>query len=282
MSENKKVKILIACHKPADVFSDDVYTPIHVGRKVSTCTEQMADMIGDDTGDNISAKNPYYCELTAQYWAWKNLDAEYVGLCHYRRFFQTQITTENVDKILGDKYDALCVTPIHDKLSVALRLIRSSSHEDYQIFVYCLKKVSPEAYLYAKQFLRRGIVTAFNMFVMKKKLFNEFAEWQFSILAEMEKYVRLSGYSRTRRLYGYYAEMLLPIFLLWKKKKIKYDDFVPKMGEIASKRKFHRYKNIKADILNKLMHYGLEIDYDATIVGFKCDGIDVGYIEKEM
>lgn len=51
-----KVKILVACHKPAEVYRDNVYTPIHVGRAVSKCTDKMQDMIGDDTGDNISAR----------------------------------------------------------------------------------------------------------------------------------------------------------------------------------------------------------------------------------
>ena len=45
------------------------------------------EMTPDNTGDNISLKNRSYCELTTQYWAWKNAEADYYGFCHYRRFF---------------------------------------------------------------------------------------------------------------------------------------------------------------------------------------------------
>ena len=70
--EQNKVKIYVASHKPDTVYSDDVYTPIHVGRKTSPYKEEMSQMIGDDTGENISGKNCYYSELTAEYWMWKN------------------------------------------------------------------------------------------------------------------------------------------------------------------------------------------------------------------
>ena len=120
-----KVKILVACHKPADVYRDNVYTPIHVGRAVSKCTDKMQDMIGDDTGDNISAKNPFYSELTAQYWLWKNVhDVDYVGLCHYRRYFKHLITEENVDGLLGKKNQIYLMKPTMIPYSIADHLLK--------------------------------------------------------------------------------------------------------------------------------------------------------------
>lgn len=69
-----KSMILVACHKPCNMYNKGIYTPIQVGKAIS---EYDLGIIGDDTGDNISQKNPSYCELTAQYWAWKNVDCRY-------------------------------------------------------------------------------------------------------------------------------------------------------------------------------------------------------------
>ena len=86
----EKIKILVACHKQAEVFKNNVYLPIHVGKALHKDVD--LGFLGDDTGENISRLNPLYCELTAQYWGWKNLDVEYIGLCHYRRYFKTSQT----------------------------------------------------------------------------------------------------------------------------------------------------------------------------------------------
>lgn len=278
--EQNKVKILVACHKPDTVYQDDVYTPIHVGRAISKNKEEMAEMLGDDTGDNISVKNPYYCELTAQYWGWKNIHTEYIGLCHYRRYFEEKITSENIDAKLGSNSDILCVTPIHEKYRNSLRLVRASCLEDYQIFMYSLKKVSPSYYLTAKEFLSKGVVTPYNMFVMKKSLFDRFAEWQFSILFEMEKHLRLSPYTRAKRVFGYYAEMMLPIFIKKNGLKVVYSNCVSMIGEKTKKHPFAPIYNFYIDMICKNGKCYKEQDVDAVITGFKLDGIDVGYLEK--
>ena len=71
--ENKVFKILVVHHKKDKVYKDDIYTPIHAGKSLSNLE---LDMIGDDTGYNISEKNPYYCELTALY----RVDSSLLGM----------------------------------------------------------------------------------------------------------------------------------------------------------------------------------------------------------
>lgn len=79
------VRIYVTHHKPGKIVQNRVITPIHGGK---TCAEVDLGIQGDDTGDNISHMNPYLCELTTQYWAWKNSSAlDYVGFMHYRRHF---------------------------------------------------------------------------------------------------------------------------------------------------------------------------------------------------
>ena len=86
----KSVKIIIATHKKFNEPKDtNLYLPVYVGA-------EGKDDLGyqkDNEGDNISKLNPYFCELTGIYWAWKNLDADYIGLVHYRRFFTTKKKT---------------------------------------------------------------------------------------------------------------------------------------------------------------------------------------------
>ena len=63
---------------------NDLYIPIRCGAVFDK--RDNVTMLGDDTGDNISEKRVSFCELTVLYWFWKNVKADYVGLCHYRRF----------------------------------------------------------------------------------------------------------------------------------------------------------------------------------------------------
>lgn len=98
------IEIFVACHKPSELPNNPIFHPIHVGAAISRVT--LPGMQRDDEGENISAQNPQYCELTAQYWAWKHSEADYIGLCHYRRYLSfskkrfTNFTPDNRKQIL--------------------------------------------------------------------------------------------------------------------------------------------------------------------------------------
>lgn len=78
------IKILVAVHKNYRMPDDPMYLPVFVGKEIHPTVNHTFQ--GDNTGDNISKKNPHYNELTALYWGWKNLDVDALGLIHYRRY----------------------------------------------------------------------------------------------------------------------------------------------------------------------------------------------------
>ena len=113
-----KATIIIATHKKYQMPADKMYLPVHVGaegKKDSDGKDLDLGYVKDNTGDNISLKNPSFCELTGLYWAWKNVDSDYIGLAHYRRHFSLNKKSKDpFDNILT--YDELA--PLLSKYKV--------------------------------------------------------------------------------------------------------------------------------------------------------------------
>ena len=87
---DKKFKVVIATHKKYKMPSDTMYIPLHVGAEGKKDEKGNILDLGyqkDNIGENISELNANFCELTGLYWAWKNLNYDYIGLVHYRRYF---------------------------------------------------------------------------------------------------------------------------------------------------------------------------------------------------
>ena len=274
-----KIKILVASHKPDKVYRDDVYTPIHVGRAISKYKEEMADMIGDDTGDNISAKNGTYCELTATYWAWKNLkDVEYIGLAHYRRYFETKFTNENVDKIF-ESCDVVIAQPyLHDRYN-EMKMARTLVMEDEVIFLKVFKKLFPEYEQTLIDYLYGFKDYPYNMFVMKRKTFDEYCTFLFAILSECEKLMKPLSYTNSNRRLGYIAEYLLPIFCLHHHLRIRTEPVVSFLGDKGDGSRNVK-QEIKIELLKKIYdkHKPACIEdmcMQSVLVGLKNDGLKV-------
>ena len=219
-----KVKIFVCCHKPYDGYRDEVYTPIHLGRAVSSCTDQMQDMIGDDTGDNISDRNVYYSEATGIYWVWKNVhDCEYVGIHQYRRFLDNHYTNENIDSFFADGTDVLMARPYFCRGTNRFYLaLGCMAMEDLIILYSVIKRKYPDYIPTFNEVMNNHTSCFFNLFVCRKTLFDEYATWLFDILFQVEKLYRPSPYPNAKRTLAYMSELLTPIFFLHNKKRVKY------------------------------------------------------------
>ncbi len=213
-----KVKIFVVAHKAAEIQKNKVLVPIHVGRVLSSPLEGM---IGDDTGENISEKNSQYCEMTAHYWIWKNVhDTKYVGLCHYRRYFGIDITEENLSEVMEDA-DVVMVEPSWHIDSVYSYFAKFMGAENMTILWMVLKKLYPE-YVETLVSVCDGVkFYPFNMLLCKKGLFDEYAEWMFSVLGECEKYVMHSPYTNGCRAFAYMAELLTGVYFIHRGMRIK-------------------------------------------------------------
>ncbi len=220
------IRILVAIHKNHWVPSDEMYLPIFAGKAISDAKLKYP---GDDSGDNISAKNNKYSELTALYWAWKNLTADAIGLVHYRRYLgepgirgnaarrhpENQILTKKTaEEILG-RVDAI----VPHKRNYMIETIYS--HYDHthdgkhlQLTRKILEKCCPEYLEAFDETLQRTEAHMFNMFVMKRELFCSYCEWLFPILQELDEKVDSSGMTDfERRFPGRIGEILFDVWL---------------------------------------------------------------------
>lgn len=214
--------ILVCCHKPYECLKEENFVPIHVGKAISTIS---LDMIGDDTGDNISYKNNNYCELTALYWYWKNQALpKYIGLCHYRRYFLfgESIQLPDLNKVFAH-YDVVlpkrCIYPfsIEDNYKI------DHIPEDIEILKEVVAELYPEYREAYTHIMKRNKLSPYNMFIMKREIFSDYMTWLFSILFETEKRIHISQYPYQSRVFGFMSERLLNIFVLKNNLKVRYE-----------------------------------------------------------
>ena len=214
-----KIRIVVAAHKPYSMPQDPVYLPVQAG----SALHEPLGFTGDDSGENISKKNPNYCELTCLYWAWKNLDADALGLCHYRRYFAGRRFGSRWDRILtGEQAEKLLL-----KAPVVLPKKRNyyietgwsqyahAHHEEDLLAVQAILKTRCPSYVPAfDRTLGRTIGHRFNMFIMRRETLDVYCTWLFGVLAELEAKLDISEYSSyDQRVFGFVAERLLDVWI---------------------------------------------------------------------
>ena len=220
----KDIKVIVATHKEYQMPTDSMYLPLHVGA-------EGKDSFGyqrDNEGENISNKNPYFCELTGLYWAWKNLKSDYIGLVHYRRYFtlnkkRYKTEDEKFKNILTLKETDEIFNNTDIILPVKRKYYIENLYEHYKHTLYVepldetrniIKEKFPEYIEEFDKLHKRTSAHMFNMFIMKKEILNDYCTWLFEILFELEKRIDNTEYDQFHaRFYGRISELLLDIWI---------------------------------------------------------------------
>lgn len=257
------IKILVAVHKESMLPQNDIFLPIQVGRKNATI---KLDMQGDDEGDNISDKNPQFCELTAIYWAWKNLhESDYVGLFHYRRYLtvskvnflktgqrilkyhflkyfgniffwgKTYIQWPSLEMSFGidaqndsqnfshfiqtqaSKFDIVTLREIklsNQNIKTFWSITISSTVIDNLEII--IQKEYPNYFDTYKSILHENKTFPCNMFVMRKEVFDVYANFIFTVLFKLESHLLNLEITPLPRTMGYIGELLTSTFIYHK------------------------------------------------------------------
>ena len=241
---NQGIRIFVTAHKRVSVPDSLILQPVQVGP--GNKDDRYVDYLHDDEGENISNLNPMYCELTTQYWVWKNVRSDYVGFCHYRRYFNFadifydenpygEVMDGSIDEAAVKKYGLddetirkcvsgydIITTGFHDlrqfpgdagtprqQYEAAERL----HYHDLEAVSRIVKDMHPDYSTDVDEFLDGHLSCFCNMYIMRNEIFSAYCEWLFPILERFCAEADMSHYSKEAlRTPGHLAERLFNIY----------------------------------------------------------------------
>lgn len=279
------IKIFISYKDKHPVIKSEILQPIQTGRAIAD--EEFDGMIGDNIGDNISKDNPRYNELSAQYWIWKHYqevgDPDYVGFMHYRRHFLfnetlpmppiTWLNNGNVFifpkvcpqymEYLNDEsiksyfpaFDCMVIKPYdiknikekYERIRDNYITLKEQEGRFYDVFLNVIKEIHPDYLNEIEEFDNGTQMYLCNMFVMRKDLFEDYCEFLFSTLKEIDNRIDSTNFSSAKsRFLGFLGEFVLSIYIfkLRKNPNIKIKEMnaslimMPKPKDIKKCRKY--------------------------------------------
>ncbi|UKJ07543.1 DUF4422 domain-containing protein [Solitalea lacus] len=252
---DKSIKLYSVFHKPFIQPKENFVIPIHAGKALSN---QKLDFLEDNTGDNISELNSTFCELTAQYWIWKNEDrsrCDIWGMCHYRRYFTTEnwfnatfknkrtytkiIDQQNLDNVVSQKLytqmqeilqtsDVILPKPMviakRNGVKLTLEEHYSTDHfeNDWKTTIDVITEKYPDYLKSIPTFNNSTTMSFFNMMIAPWKIWDAYLTWLFDVLLEVKNRIKVSDDPYQKRVFGFLSERLINLYVHHNKLKIAY------------------------------------------------------------
>ena len=169
-----------------------------------------------DQGDNINDLNPYINELTGLYWIWKNTNDDFVGLCHYRRYFSDNgiLTHKRAEELLKG-HDILILPKETFECSLYdILVIDSGGQEGFELY----RDLFFDAVQGFEEYLKtNNKVNPRNMFFCRRELIDKYCGWMFPVvipIAKRYKAETILKHNNQDRLIGYFAERLMSYWII--------------------------------------------------------------------
>ena len=238
------LKIFCVYFDDRPIWRSDCVEPLQAGR---ARTGFDLTMTADDTGDNISAENVRYGEMTAWYWVWKNYlpahpELEYLGFSHYRRFldftgnrggtrrltyrkfrgeFERCYTAESIMRIIGGA-DLVMRRPTDcgfGSIREQMAHWRPDNLVDFDRFAGLIRERHPDRLEVIDAAMGSPMMAMELQFVMKRSLLCDFMEWAFGLCREYERRWAWNGPSEGQhaRIPALLVERFFTVFVALKR-----------------------------------------------------------------
>lgn len=241
---NPTLQLYTVTHKPFFMPAHEYLRRVWVGNNKPA---GPAKDLRDDTGENISHLNEFFCELTVLYWVWKNIKmqpGDLWGLCHYRRFFtdksrplsfstfplnrqasekeilhyvHASLDNTIISKLQGN--DVLLTYPVNVSLkrkvhiSIYEQYLLEHSKEEWELLQTVIEEKYP---VYIPSLLALSQQTRMcvgNMMIARPAIWNDYLPWLFDILMEVHRRMKYTGDTYQRRAVAFIAERLMNLYV---------------------------------------------------------------------
>lgn len=217
--QHQQIQVLVASHKPYWMPDDPLYLPVQVG---AAQHEHIEGFAHDDEGDQISGKNPRYCELTALWWGWRNLSCDWLGLVHYRRHFagrgEKGVLTSAEAQVLVSKGRLVVAKPRNYRIeTISSHYMHTFDLDGSQLEALRrgVERVSPQRVAALDQFLSQTRGHMFNMMIMPRDMLDDYCTWLFDVLEVTEGLIDFSQMNDFHaRCVGRLGERLLDTWII--------------------------------------------------------------------
>jgi hypothetical protein len=238
---SNKTNIFIVAHKD---FNNSLTNPIYkiLADDPTQLKNNYSLHILYTNKGKLFKKRKSYAEMSKLYYVYElykngTLSSKYIGLNHYRRYFDFMDEIPDFDKIF-ESYDI--ILPYKSLFNVSLEFQYCSAHlcKVLHEVINIIKEIKPEYYQTAIESLDAKDGYFFNMFIMKKEDFFKYCEFIYDIFFEFD---RRHNFTTDKDIINYlesfFSKEIIPI-------QIRIQGFLSeRLSSIFFKHNFKKIKN---------------------------------------